>query len=56
MANNSAATLVAFLQGHRLDQTMINFILAKVAIGPGCESVSDFSGYLRRASVTSRGR
>ena len=44
MASTSAATLVAFLQGHRLDQTVIHFILADASIGLGCKSVSDFAG------------
>ena len=49
MADNSAATLVAFLQGHKLEQTVIIFILADVSIGLGCESVSDFSGYFTQS-------
>ena len=55
MADNSAATLVAFLQGHRLDQTVINFILADVSIGLGCESVSDFSGYFTQSECDFKG-
>jgi hypothetical protein len=45
MSDSAAALLSTFLLSHKLDQAVVNYVLADVALGLGCESLSDFPGY-----------
>ena len=40
-----AGVLRSFLLSHKLDDSVINFVLADCSSRLGCESISDFAGY-----------
>jgi hypothetical protein len=55
MSDSAAALLSTFLLGHKIDQAVVNYILADTALGLGCESLSDFAGYFTAEECDSRG-